>query len=122
MLPGTHYLNPTQTAEWQNSENRARRPSAPCHSMVSGCPAAQRHPHCTQPDALQRQVFTLLALTLLLSWALSVTQWMIRLASISFGYFPPPKKKWFSHRVVLEDNEIVHIENECENYFAKYKF
>ena len=91
MLPGTHYLNPTQTAEWQNSENGAGMPSAPCLSAVSGCPGAQHHPHWTQPDALQRQVFTILALTLLLSWALSVTQWMIRLASISFGYFPPPK-------------------------------
>ena len=44
MLPGTHYLNPTQTVEWQDSENRARMPSAPWSFMVSGWLAAQRHP------------------------------------------------------------------------------
>lgn len=44
---------------------------------------------------------------------------MILISSILLGHFPLPKERWFSHSVTLEADEIVHVENECEHYFAK---
>lgn len=43
---------------------------------------------------------------------------MILISSILLGHFPLPKEDG-SGSVTLEADEIVHVENECEHYFAK---
>lgn len=46
---------------------------------------------------------------------------MILISSVVLGDFPLPKGRWLSHRFTLESDEIAHVQNERECYFAKCK-